>query len=192
MDNKNLDKIIVVSAPSGSGKTTIVNHLLKTFEQLGFSLSYTNREIRKGEVDGVNYRFISTQEFKKLIADDMFLEWEEVYKNTFYGTPLSEISRLQETGKVPILDIDVVGGSNVKKMFGDKALAVFIKTPSIEVLEQRLRNRKTETEESIAKRVNKASVELEYEKYFDVTIVNDVLDDALSEAERIIKQFLNE
>ncbi|MGB4653874.1 MAG: guanylate kinase [Bacteroidales bacterium] len=192
MDNENLDKIIIVSAPSGSGKTTIVNHLLKTFDQLGFSLSYTNRKIRKGEVDGVNYRFISTQEFKKLIADDMFLEWEEVYKNTFYGTPLSEINRLQEVGKVPILDIDVVGGSNVKKMFGDKALAVFIKTPSIEVLEQRLRNRKTETEESITKRVNKASIELEYEKYFDVTIINDVLDDALSEAERIIKQFLNE
>ncbi|MGI6341809.1 MAG: guanylate kinase [Bacteroidales bacterium] len=192
MDNENLDKIIIVSAPSGSGKTTIVNHLLKTFDQLGFSLSYTNRKIRKGEVDGVNYRFISTQEFKKLIADDMFLEWEEVYKNTFYGTPLSEINRLQEVGKVPILDIDVVGGSNVKKMFGDKALAVFIKTPSIKVLEQRLRNRKTETEESITKRVNKASIELEYEKYFDVTIINDVLDDALSEAERIIKQFLNE
>lgn len=192
MDSKNLDKLVIVSAPSGSGKTTIVNHLLKTFEQLGFSLSYTNREIRKGEVDGVNYRFISTQEFKKLIADDMFLEWEEVYKNTFYGTPLSEISRLQEAGKVPILDIDVVGGSNVKKMFGNKALAVFIKTPSIKVLEQRLRNRKTETEESITKRVNKASLELEYEKYFDVTIINDVLDDALSEAERIIKQFLNE
>ncbi|MDD3738154.1 MAG: guanylate kinase [Lentimicrobiaceae bacterium] len=192
MDSKNLDKLVIVSAPSGSGKTTIVNHLLKTFEQLGFSLSYTNREIRKGEVDGVNYRFISTQEFKKLIADDMFLEWEEVYKNTFYGTPLSEISRLQEAGKVPILDIDVVGGSNVKKMFGDKALAVFIKTPSIEVLEQRLRNRKTETEESIIKRVNKVSLELEYEKYFDVTIINDVLGDALSEAERIIKQFLNE
>jgi len=187
-----MNKLIIFSAPSGSGKTTIITEVLKSFPNLEFSVSACSRKPRKGEVHGKNYYFLSINEFKQKIANDEFVEWEEVYKDNFYGTLKSELHRIWNKGNHVVFDVDVVGGINLKKKFPDNSLAIFIKAPSIEALEQRLRNRGTETEEQIQKRIGKAQKELEYSKYFDIVIVNDVLDIAVNETIDAIKRFLEE
>jgi len=183
-------KSLIVCAPSGAGKTTIVRHLLKKFDNLAFSVSATSREPRKGETPGIHYHFISAAEFRKKIEDSDFLEWEEVYTDQFYGTLKSEINRLWSEGKHVIFDVDVEGGTNLKEIFGDRALAIFVKPPGIDVLQDRLRSRGTETEESLQKRLSKAERELNYESKFDTTVINDLLEVACREAEEKVKIFL--
>ena len=188
--NKEKGKLIVFSAPSGSGKTTIVRHLLKQEKlNLDFSISATSREKRGQELDGKDYYFISLEEFKKHIDQDDFVEWEEVYTNNFYGTLKSEVERIWSEGKHAIFDIDVVGGLRVKKKFPDKTLAIFVKTPSIEIMEKRLRSRETDSEEKIQERIAKAEKELSYAKEFDIILVNDDLDTAKKEAEELVLKF---
>jgi guanylate kinase len=183
-------KLVIFSAPSGAGKTTIVQHLLRVFPDLEFSISACSRDIRRGETYGVDYYFLTIEEFKEKIANDEFAEWEEVYKDNFYGTLKSEIERIWRKEKHIIFDMDVVGGLNLKKQFGDKALAVFVMPPSIEHLEKRLKTRETETPESIARRMGKAEQELKTADKFDVIIHNDNLEKALEEAENIVGNFL--
>ena len=183
-------KMIVVSAPSGAGKTTIVKHLLKTFPQLGFSVSATSRKIREGEKDGREYYFVSSDEFRQLIEQEKLLEWQEVYPGSYYGTQVSEVKRITSKGQFPAFDVDVVGGLNIKKMYGDKALSVFIRPPSYEILESRLRSRATDSEESLQKRLSNVKWELTFEKDFDCVIVNDILEEAFIQAETIVKVFL--
>lgn len=183
-------KLIIFSAPSGAGKTTLVHHLLSKPElKLAFSVSATSREKRPNETHGKDYYFLSADAFRKRIDAGDFLEWEEVYANQFYGTLRSEIDRIHAEGKHVMFDVDVVGGLNIKKQFGDDALAVFVKPPSIEELEKRLRNRSTESEESLQKRIGKAAEEMEYANHFDVVLVNDDLETAKSEAERLVGDF---
>ncbi len=184
-------KLIIFSAPSGSGKTTIVRHLLKTFpDQLEFSISATSREKRGLEVNGKDYYYLSLEEFKAKIKNNEFLEWEEVYANTFYGTLKSEAERIWEKGKQVIFDIDVEGGLNLKEQFKDQALAIFVMPPSIKILEERLRLRNTENAESIARRIAKAEKELKTASLFDRFILNEQLPLALAEAEKIVSEFL--
>lgn len=184
-------KLVIFSAPSGAGKTTIVHHLLNEFsEQLEFSVSATSRPRRGDEVEGFDYYFISVEEFKKKIAGDEFVEWEEVYKNNFYGTLRLEIERIWRKGKNVIFDVDVKGGLNLKKQFGHKALAVFVMPPSIESLRERLKKRETETPESIERRMGKAKQELAAAPGFDLILKNDDLMNAFAEAEKILKEFL--
>lgn len=183
-------KLIIFSAPSGSGKTTLVHHLLSKSElKLAFSVSATSRAMRPNETDGKDYYFLSPEEFRSRIENGDFLEWEEVYENQFYGTLRSEIGRIHEEGKTVVFDVDVVGGVNIKKQFGDDALAVFVQPPSIAELEKRLRNRSTESEESLAKRVGKAAEELKFSSQFDVVLVNDDLEIAKQEAEKLVADF---
>ncbi len=188
--NTSENKMIVVSAPSGAGKTTIVKHLLKTFPQLGFSVSATSRKVREGEINGREYYFMTSDEFRLMIQDGKLLEWQEVYPGSFYGTPVSEVKRIADNRQVPIFDLDVVGGLNIKKMYSDKALAIFIKPPSFEILESRLRSRATDCEESLQKRLEKVKWELTFEKDFDKVIINDKLDNALAQAEILVYDFL--
>ncbi len=188
--NKENGKLIVFSAPSGSGKTTIVRHLLKQEKlNLDFSISATSRGKRGQEVDGKDYYFISTEAFKKHIDEDDFIEWEEVYRNNFYGTLKSEVERIWSEGKHAIFDIDVVGGLKIKEKFPKKTLAVFVKTPSIEIMEKRLRSRETDSEEKIRERLAKAEKELSYAEKFDIILVNDDLDTAKKEAEELVLKF---
>jgi guanylate kinase len=183
-------KMIVVSAPSGAGKTTIVKHLYQKFPQLGFSVSATSRNIREGEKDGREYHFISAETFRTLIDEGKLFEWQEVYPGSYYGTPVSEVERIASNGQFPVFDLDVVGGLNIKKTYGDKTLAIFIRPPSYEILESRLRARATDSEESLQKRLSKAKWELSLEKDFDAVIVNDKLDDAFLQAEKLVTDFL--
>lgn len=184
-------KLIIFSAPSGAGKTTIVHHLLRVFPELEFSVSACSRPIRKDETYGVDYYFISVEEFKQKIANNEFIEWEEVYKDNFYGTLKTEIERIWKKGHHIIFDMDVVGGLNLKKQFGDNALAIFVMPPSIQHLENRLKMRETETPESIARRIGKAANELQTAELFDKIILNDKLEKAFSEAEQAVAEFLN-
>ena len=184
-------KVIIVSAPSRAGKTSIVKHVLRFLPELRFSTSATTRAMRESEVNGKDYHFLSVEDFKKGIKRDDFLEWEEVYRNQFYGTLKSEIRRIWDEGKVVIFDVDVKGGLNIKKFFGDDALAVFIEPPTVQELENRLRKRGTETEESLHKRVEKAEYELSFAPLFDKIIVNDNLDDARAEMLGAIREFLD-
>lgn len=183
-------RAIIFSAPSGSGKTTIVRHLLKAIPVLEFSISACSREPRENELHGRDYYFLTREEFRTGIERDEFLEWEEVYEGHYYGTLKTELERIWHAGKHAVFDVDVVGGSNLKGIFGEDALAVFIRPPSLEVLEQRLRDRSTDPEEKIRDRIAKASSEMEYADRFDVIIVNDRLEDTLAEAERIVRDFL--
>lgn len=186
----NKGKVVIFCAPSGSGKTTIVKHLLKTNPALMFSVSACTRAQREGEVNGRDYYFLSHEAFQQHISSGDFLEYEEVYGGNFYGTLKSEIERIWDLGKVVLFDVDVVGGLNIKNYFGDDALAIFVKPPSVEVLEQRLRFRSTETEETLRMRVGKAVQELSYENRFEKIILNDELEKALQEAEALVNQFL--
>lgn len=184
-------KLIVFSAPSGSGKTTIVRHLLKQERfNLDFSISATSRERRANEVDKEDYYFISLREFKDHIKNDDFLEWEEVYRDNFYGTLKSEVERIWALGKNVIFDIDVVGGLRIKKKFPEQTLSVFVKPPSIDELKIRLKKRKTESNERIDMRIAKASVELATAPQFDYIIKNYDLEDALKQAEDLVEAFL--
>ncbi len=184
-------KLIVFSAPSGSGKTTIVRHLLELEKlNLEFSISATSREKRGTEVDGEDYYFLSTKEFKNKIKNDEFLEWEEVYRDNFYGTLKTEVERIWAKGKNVIFDIDVSGGLRIKRKFPEETLAIFVKPPSIDELKIRLKKRKTENEDKINMRVAKASAELATAPLFDTIIVNDNLENALKEAEVLVDNFL--
>jgi len=183
-------KLIIFSAPSGAGKSTIVQHLMKQGLGLEFSISATSREPRKGEADGREYHFISPEEFRRKIKEKAFIEWEEVYPEQYYGTLHSEVENILERGHHVIFDIDVAGGVNLKKIYGERACAIFIQPPSKEVLEKRLRSRGTDNEASLRERLGKAITELEYASRFDHIIINDSLELALSEAEQIVREFL--
>jgi guanylate kinase len=183
-------KLIIFSAPSGAGKSTIVQHLMKQDLGLEFSVSATSREPREGEADGREYHFISPDEFRRKIKENAFIEWEEVYPEQYYGTLYSEVESILEQGRHAIFDIDVAGGMNLKKIYGERACAIFIQPPSMEVLEERLRSRGTDSETSLQKRVEKAIFELEFASRFDHIIINDSLELALSEAEQIVREFL--
>jgi guanylate kinase len=183
-------KIIVVTAPSGSGKTTMVKKLLEKYPFLDFSVSATTREKRDGEEDGKDYYYISHQEFRQKIAKKAFVEWEEVYSNQFYGTLYSELERIWAKGHAAVFDIDVVGAVNIKKMFGDDCISIFIKAPDLDTLYHRLMNRRSETPQSLQRRINKAENELEMENEFDITIVNDHLPIAIREASYLVENFL--
>ncbi|MFS4455142.1 guanylate kinase [Maribacter sp. 2304DJ31-5] len=186
-------KLLIFSAPSGSGKTTIVQHLLKQPDlNLAFSVSATSRPRRGKEKNGEHYYFMSVSEFKKHIKNDDFLEWEEVYRDNFYGTLKSEVERLWEEGKNVIFDIDVAGGLRIKKKFPDLTLAVFVKPPSVDELKIRLKKRSTESEDKINMRIAKASVELATAPQFDRTIRNYDLDTALEEAHTLVAEFVND
>ena len=187
---KNQGKVIIFSAPSGAGKTSIVRSLLDRLPSLEFSISACSRAPRPNEVDGKDYFFLQVEEFKNKIKEDNFLEWEEVYENHFYGTLKSELSRIWSNFHTVIFDVDVKGGINIKKQLGDAALSIFVLPPSIEELENRLRMRKTETEEKIQQRISKAKVELLDSKHFDVVLHNEDLDRAIVEAESIIQEFI--
>ena len=183
-------KLIIFSAPSGAGKTTIVRHLLEKGFDLEFSISATSREARHTEMHGKDYYFLSPEDFTKKVENDEFLEWEEVYKGTSYGTLKSEVERIRNNGKNVIFDVDVVGGLNIKKYFGDEALAVFVQPPSVEELRKRLTARSTESDEKIAMRIAKAEYELSFARQFDVIIINDNLEKAFAEAEKLLVDFL--
>jgi len=184
-------KCIIVSAPSGSGKTTIVKHLLKSVSGLQFSVSATSRRPRPTERHGKDYYFMGADAFRKKIEEGAFLEWEEVYDGQYYGTLKSEAERIQYSGGHVVFDLDVEGGVNLKNYFGDTALAIFIRPPSIEVLEERLRLRSTESEESLKMRLDKAAHELRYSDKFDFVLVNDDLETACKEATAQVMTFLN-
>ncbi len=185
-------KAIIFSAPSGSGKTTIVKHLLATNSDLGFSISASTRDKRgRTETHGKDYYFLSPEEFKSKIDGDEFIEWEEVYEGNFYGTLKSEIDRIWNEGKNVIFDVDVKGGLNLKKYFGKKALAVFVKVPSMDALKERLKDRGTESEESLSRRLFKAKFEMSFQDKFDVVLINQNLDKSLTEAQQLYSEFKN-
>lgn len=185
-------KLIIFSAPSGSGKTTIVKHLLANNENLGFSISACTRPKRdKIEEDGKDYYFLSVEDFKQKIDNKQFVEWEEVYQGCFYGTLIEEIERLWSEGKHVIFDVDVKGGLNIKKFYGNRALAIFVRVPDEETLSKRLIDRGTETEESIKTRLYKVRFEMSFEDQFDVTLVNDNLEESFAKAQTLISNFIN-
>lgn len=185
-------KLIIFSAPSGAGKTTIVKHLLSQNLGLEFSISAASREKRPREVHGRDYYFLSVEEFKAKIKNNEFIEWEEVYVNHFYGTLKSEVDRIWSNGNSVIFDVDVIGGLNIKNQYKDKALAVFVMPPSLDELRNRLTLRSTESPENLKKRIEKAEAEISFSDRFDRLIVNDVLESALEEATKVVKEFLNQ
>jgi guanylate kinase len=187
---KNKGKCIIFSAPSGAGKTSIVKYLLKQDLKLEFSVSACSRSPRINEIHGKDYYFFSVEEFKQKIKKNEFVEWEEVYKNNFYGTLKSEIERIWSKGNTVIFDVDVIGGLNIKKLFKNQALSVFVQAPSIDELEKRLRYRSTETEEKILIRISKAKQELEKSKEFDEILVNDNFELACKDAYNLVSNFL--
>ncbi len=183
-------KLIIFSAPSGSGKTSIVQGLLKKIPGLEFSISATSRRPRKGEVHGKDYYFISPDEFRKKIKNNEFVEWEEVYPDNYYGTLKSELQRIWNSGKHVIFDVDVVGGMNIKKQFPDISLSIFVTVPSFEELEKRLRKRFTESKESLLNRLGKAKEEMSYADLFDTRLLNEDLEKSIQEAEKIVRGFI--
>lgn len=185
------NKIIIIAAPSGAGKTSIVKYLLERMpDQLAFSISCTTRSPRAGETDGVEYYFTSIEDFESKISNGELAEWEMVYFGKYYGTPVSELERIWQTGKTPLLDIDVKGGLNVRKRFPDSSLALFIEPPSLEELSRRLHARGTETPESLDARINKATYEMSFKAEFDHIILNADLEQACTETERLVRNFL--
>lgn len=186
-----MNKVIIFSAPSGSGKTTLVKHCLEVFPQLAFSISCTTRNPRGTEQNGVDYYFLSPEEFRQKISENAFVEFEEVYTDKFYGTLKSEVERIWNSGKTVIFDVDVKGGISLKKYFGEKALSIFIMPPSVEELEKRLISRATDDAETIKTRVAKAEEEIGYKNQFDEIIINDDLEKAKSDIENLIHNFLN-
>ncbi len=186
-----MSKMLIFTAPSGAGKTTIVRHLLDTFPELSFSISATTRRQRPHEQDGYDYHFITKEDFLKKIENGDFVEWEEVYENLFYGTLHSEVDRLWADGKHIIFDIEVKGATNIKKAYPEESLVVFIKPPSEEILFSRLRERNTESEDSLVRRIARAAEELAYENTFDYVLLNDDLVTALAEAEQVTRDFLH-
>jgi guanylate kinase len=186
-------KVLIFSAPSGSGKTTLVRHLL-AFEdlKLEFSVSACSRAPRGEEIHGKDYYFLSVEDFKQKIENDDFLEWEEVYKDNFYGSLKSEVNRIANKGNNAVFDVDVIGGLNIKKFYGNAALSVFIMPPSVEELEKRLKNRSTDNESAIKTRIEKAKFEMQFAQEFDVIIINDKLENAKSEVEKIVRDFFGE
>jgi guanylate kinase len=191
MDASAQGKCIIFSAPSGAGKTTIVHNLLGRDLGLEFSVSACSRDPRPNEVDGRDYYFLGVDAFKAHIESGAFVEWEEVYTNNFYGTLKSEMDRIWAKGKAVIFDVDVIGGLNLKKQFQENALAVFVKPPSYEELEKRLRGRSTETEDKINQRMEKASKELAFAQEFDMVLVNDDLNEACDKAAQVVREFLD-
>lgn len=186
-------KALIFAAPSGSGKTTIVQHLLRSFPQLGFSISACTRDRRgRNEVHGKDYYFLSQDEFRRKIKEDAFVEWEEVYEGNYYGTLKEEVQRIWDEGRHVIFDVDVKGALNLKKYFGDKALAIFVKVPSLDVLQSRLNDRGTESPESLSRRLYKAEFEMGFADKFDVVLLNDDLKRAVAEAEHLVDTFLHE
>jgi len=185
-------KLIIFSAPSGAGKTTIVHHLLEQDLNLEFSISACSRDRREGEQDAVDYYFLGVDTFKEKIDNKEFLEWEEVYPNQFYGTLIAEVERILEAGNNVIFDVDVVGGLSIKKFYREQALAVFVQPPSIDHLKARLLKRSTESETSVNKRVEKASSELKYADQFDEILLNDNRVEAFQKAKEMVERFLNQ
>lgn len=185
------EKAIIISAPSGAGKTSIVRHLLEVMPQLGFSVSACSRPMRAGEREGRDYYFLSPGTFREMIAGDAFVEWQEVYPGSYYGTTKAELQRIWALGKVPVFDVDVKGGVNLKKYFGSRALSIFISPPSLEIMHQRLRDRGTETAESLEKRIGKSAFEMQFSTEFDTIVVNDRLEEARREVQTLIGQFLD-
>lgn len=184
-------KIIIFTAPSGSGKTTIVRHLLKKYDILGFSVSATNRKKRPKEIDGKDYYFLSEEKFRRKVKEGAFVEWEEVYEGRYYGTLKSEIERIWSKEKHVVFDIEVKGATNIKRLFPDNSLAIFVRPPSLSELRRRLLGRKTETDKSLLRRLSRAEEEMTYENTFDKVLINDLLEVALEEAEQICESFCN-
>jgi guanylate kinase len=183
-------KLIVISAPSGAGKTSIVHFLLAQMDSLSFSVSACSRLKRENETDGIDYHFLTVDEFQKEIKEDSFLEWEEVYRNQYYGTLKSEVERIWKEGKTVIFDVDVVGGLNIKKQYQKECLSIFIMPPSLAVLEERLQKRGSESKESLQKRVAKAKEEIAKRKEFDQVILNDDFEVACMETMKVIQKFI--
>ena len=184
-------KVVVFSAPSGSGKTTIVRHLLQKFPQLGFSISACTRDKRgRSEENGKDYYFLTPEDFRTRIENNEFVEWEEVYEGAFYGTLKSEVERIWDSGRSVIFDVDVKGGISLKDFYQEKALTIFVKVPSIESLRERLKGRGTESEDSLSRRLFKVQFEMGFQDRFDVVLLNDNLEDTLKEAEKIVSDFL--
>jgi len=184
-------KMIIISAPSGAGKTTIVKSILHEFPQLAFSVSATTRSMRAGEQNGKDYYFLTSLEFKKRMDEHSFIEYEQVYEGLLYGTLKSEVDRIWAEKKVVIFDVDVKGGMNIKQQYPKESCSIFIKPPSIEELERRLRGRGTDDEQTIKMRMDRASEELTYESMFDVVIVNDLLDEAIIKTKMAVQNFIN-
>lgn len=190
MDNPNNGKCIIFSAPSGAGKTTIVRYLLRNVLNLEFSISAASRQPRGREVNGLDYHFFSVEEFKSKIEKDDFVEWEEVYRDNFYGTLKAEVEKAWSHGKTVVFDVDAIGGLNLKEIFGNNSLSIFVKPPSLFVLEQRLKNRRTETPDQIKMRLDKAHEELSHADKFDYVLLNDNLEKACSEVKEQIEKFI--
>ena len=185
-----MDKVIIISSPSGGGKTTIMHRLMESVPELEFSISACSRLPRQGEVDGKDYYFLTEDDFKRKIAEDAFLEWEEVYAGKFYGTLKSEVQRIWDRGSYVIFDVDVVGGCSLKDYFQNQALSIFIMPPNVEVLRERLLLRKTESQESIDVRVSRAEFELSFAGKYDVAILNDSLEKAVEQTQNAVMEFL--
>lgn len=184
-------KYIIFSAPSGSGKTTLVQEMMKKGLPLEFSISATSRLPRKNELHSEDYHFLTNEEFKKKTENDEFVEWEEVYQGTCYGTLKSELDRILTNGHIPVFDLDVIGGLNLRKILGDEALAIFVQVSDIKILEQRLKTRATDSHESIQKRLDKASYEMSFASQFDTIIINDDLDEAIENTYHTLKNFID-
>ena len=182
----------VFSAPSGAGKTTLVRYIKSLFDHFDFSVSYTSREPRPYEKNGIDYFFVSEEDFRNKIKTDFFVEWEEVYPNQFYGTLYSELTKIWDRGNIVLFDVDVLGALALKNKFNTDAISIFIKTPSLDILRERLKKRLTETEESLQKRISKAEEEISYAHYFDIVLVNDALEDAQKQIVDIINHFMTQ